>query len=95
MSVSVQAKWLQLYLTLSTPWAVACQAPLSPGFSRQQYCSGLLCPPPGNLPYSRIKPVSLRAPSLAGGFFTWEAHIFVYLINESVGGSNQATDQGF
>ena len=32
------------------PWTVACQAPLSMGFSRQEYCSGLPCPPPGDLP---------------------------------------------
>ena len=30
----------------ATPWIVACQAPLSMGFSRQEYWSGLLCPPP-------------------------------------------------
>ena len=33
-----------------TPWTVACQAPLSVGFSRQEYWSGLSCPPPGALP---------------------------------------------
>ena len=33
-----------------TPWTVACQAPLSMGFSRQEYWSGLPCPPPGDLP---------------------------------------------
>ena len=36
-----------------TPWTVAHQAPLSMGFSRQEYCSGLPFPPPGNLPKSR------------------------------------------
>ena len=41
-----------------TLWAVACQAPLSMGFSRQEYCSGLPCPPPGDLPDQGIKPVS-------------------------------------
>ena len=39
----------QLCLTLSTPWTVAFQAPLSMGFSRQEYSSGLLFPPPGAL----------------------------------------------
>ena len=38
------------------------------GFSRQEYLSGLLCPPPGNLPDSGIEPAS----ALAGGFFTTE-----------------------
>ena len=36
--------------TLVTPWTVACQAPLSVGFSRQEYWSGLLFPSPGYLP---------------------------------------------
>ena len=35
---------------LATPWTVACQAPLSMGFPRQHYWSGLPFPPPGNLP---------------------------------------------
>ena len=38
------------------PWAVACQAPLSMDFSRQEYWSGLPCPPPGDLPDPGIKP---------------------------------------
>ena len=42
----------------ATPWTVAHQAPLSTGFSRQEYWSGLPCPPPGDLPNPRIKPVS-------------------------------------
>ena len=46
------------------------QAPLSMGFSRQEYWSGLPCPPPGVLPYPGIKP---RSPALAGGFFTTHA----------------------
>ena len=36
--------------TLEIPWAVACQAPLSMGFSRQEYWSGLPFPSPGDLP---------------------------------------------
>ena len=58
---------VQLFATLRTG---ACQAPLSMGFSRQEYWSGLPCPPPGDLPDSGIKPVSLRSPALAGGLFT-------------------------
>ena len=50
----------------ATPRAVACQAPLSMGFSRQEYWSGLLFPPPGDLPNPVIKPTSpaLKAESL-------------------------------
>ena len=42
-------------LTLVTPWPVACQAPLSVGFSRQEYWSRLPFPSPGNLPKPGIK----------------------------------------
>ena len=49
------------------PWTVAHQAPLSMGFSKQEYWSGLSCPPPGDLPDPGIEPAS---PALAGGFFT-------------------------
>ena len=54
----------------ATPWTVAHQAPLSMGFSRQEYWSGLPCPPPGDLPHPGIEPTSLRSPVLAGGLFT-------------------------
>ena len=40
------------------------------GFSRQEYWSGLRCPPPGDLSDSAIEPASLASPALAGGFFT-------------------------
>ena len=47
------------------------------GFSRQEYWSGLTCPPPGDLPDPGIEPAFLTSPALAGGFFTtsatWEA----------------------
>ena len=62
---------VRLFATL---WTVARHAPLTMGFSRQEYWSGLLCPPPGDLPDPGIEP---EAPALAGGFFTtsatWEA----------------------
>ena len=46
---------VRLFMTL---WMVASQIPLSMEFSRQEYWSGLLFPPPGDLPNSRIKPTS-------------------------------------
>ena len=46
---------VQLFATL---WTTACQAPLSMGFSRQEYWSGLPCPPPGDLLDPGIEPVS-------------------------------------
>ena len=45
-------------LTLNTPWIVACQAPLSMGFSRQEYQSGLPFPSPGDLSNPGIEAVS-------------------------------------
>ena len=62
----------QLCLTLATPWTVACQAPLSIGFLRQEYWSGLPFPPPGDLPHPGIEPVTLALPALAGRFFATE-----------------------
>ena len=53
-----------------TLWTIACQAPLSMGFSRLEYCGGLPCPPPGDLPDPGIEPAFLTSPALAGGFFT-------------------------
>ena len=57
-------------------WTVAHQAPLSMGFSRQEYWSGLPRPPPGDLPHPRTEPES---PVSSGRFFTisatWEAYI--------------------
>ena len=60
-------------LLFATPWAVARQAPLFMGFSRQEYWSGFPCPPPGGLPDPGIQPVSLMYHALAGGFFTTSA----------------------
>ena len=68
-------------LLFVTPWTAACQAPLSMGFSWQEYWSGLLCPPPGDLPDLGVESAS---PALAGGFFTtsviWEAQTPVHLL---------------
>ena len=48
-------------------------------FSRQEYWSGLPCPPPWDLPDPGMEPASCLSPALAGEFFnasaTWEAHL--------------------
>ena len=66
--------WVWLFVTL---WTIAHQIPWSMGFSRQEYWSGLLCPPPGDLPDPGIELASLTSPALVGGFFTtsttWES----------------------
>ena len=56
----------------ATPWTVARKAPLSMGFPRQEYWSGLAFPPPEDLPDPGIKPKSPVSPALADGFFTAE-----------------------
>ena len=55
------------------PMGVACQAPLSMGFSRQEHWSGLLCPPPGNLLDPRIEPKSPVSPA----FCRWIPYCWV------------------
>ena len=57
----------------ATPWTVAHQAPLSTGFSRQEYWSGLPCPPPGDLPNTQMELGALMSSALAAGFFTTSA----------------------
>ena len=63
-------------LLFETLWTEACQAPLSMGFSKQEYWSGLPCPPPGDLPDLGMEPTSLMSSTMAGEFFTtsttWE-----------------------
>ena len=74
--VSVRAKLLSRVRLFATLWIVAHQAPLFMGFSRQEYWSGLLCPPRGDL-----LTASLMSPALADRFFTpsttWEAQLFL------------------
>ena len=66
---------VRLFTTL---WTVVCQAPLSMGFSRQEYWSGLPCPLPGDLPDWGTETLTHVSPVLAGGSFTtsatWGAH---------------------
>ena len=67
MQVLSHFSHVQLVATL---WTVDHQVPLSMGFSRQEYWSGLPCPPPGDPPNPRTEPWSLMSPALAGEFFT-------------------------
>ena len=68
-------------LLFATPWTVVWQVPLSMGFSRQEYWSGLSFPPPGDLPDPGMETTSLTS-GLAGGFFitsaTWEVKSTIY-----------------
>ena len=93
-SKSLSRVWL-----FATSWTVAHQAPLFMEFSRQEYWSGLPCPPPGNLPNPGIKPVSLKFPALAGRFFTtsttWEVLIMGYWLSISEKLCNQISSVQF
>ena len=64
---------LSVICDFGTPWTVAHQAPLSMGFSRQDYLNGLLCPSPGNLADPRNEFISFISLALAGIFFTTSA----------------------
>ena len=66
MKVKSESEVAQSCLTLSNPWTAAYQAPLSMGFSRQEYWSGLPCPPPEDLPNPGIEPTSVMSPALQG-----------------------------
>ena len=60
----VKSEVAQSCPTLATPWTIACQVPLSKGFSRQEYWSGLPFPSPGDFPDPGIEP---RSPALQAG----------------------------
>ena len=71
---------VRLFVTL---WTIARQASLSMGLSRQEYCSGLPCPPPGDLPDPGITPMfpALQADSLLLSHFgkPLDIHIHTYI----------------
>ena len=73
----MRAKSLQLCPTFCDPWAAAHQAPLSTGFSKQEYWSGLPFHSPGDLTNPGIETASFTSSTLAGWCFTtsatWEA----------------------
>ena len=72
-SATWKVKSLSHVQLVVTPWTVACQAPLSMEFSRQEYWSGLPCPLPRDLPDPGVEPTSLMSSASAGGFFTTAA----------------------
>ena len=59
-NVCVHTESLQSYLTLCNPMDCTCQASMSMEFSRQEYWSGLPCPPLGDLPDPGIETESLN-----------------------------------
>ena len=65
LSLGVLSRFSHVQL-FETPWTVAHEAPLSMGFSRQEYWSGLPFPPPGDLPDPRIELVSPASPEVEG-----------------------------
>ena len=74
INVVVQQKLIQhckaIMCSVAQSWTIACQAPQSVEFSRQEYWSKLPFPTPGDLTNPGIEPTSLASPALAGRFFT-------------------------
>ena len=66
-TIAVSVCSVALSLTLCNLWIVTRHAPLHIRFSRQEYWSGLLCHPPGDLPDPEIKPISPASPALQSG----------------------------
>ena len=71
-NVGMHAQSLSCVRLFATPWTVACQVPLTMGFSRQEYWRGLPFPPSGGLSDPGTEPMSLTSPALTGRFFTTE-----------------------
>ena len=69
ISMCVLSRFSHVWV-FETLWTVAHQAPLSMRYFRQEYWSGLPCPPPGDLSNPGRKPISLESPALGNGFFT-------------------------
>ena len=87
MMVYIPTQLLSQVQLFVTPWTVACQAPLSMGFPKQDYWNGLPFPIPGNRPNPGIEPRPLASPALAGNFFTtcatWETCLSWHLAIKS------------
>ena len=80
----VQAKLLQSCLTLCGSMDVAHQSPLFMEFSRQEYWSGLPCPPLGDIPNPGVEPASLKPLALAGGFFAASTTLEAPMIGQNI-----------
>ena len=82
------------WLTLLTPWTVACQAPLSMGFFRQEYWSGLPFPSPGDLPNPGIEPRSpaLQADSLPTELWGKSTFLTYLYINKGFPGGTSSKE---
>ena len=72
----------------ATPWTVARQAPLSMGSPRQEYCSGLPFPSPGDLLHPGIEPVSLACLALAGDSLPL-CHLLFLISSQADGGLSE------
>ena len=96
MNLSLGWKWsesvsYQLCLTPCDPMTVACQAPLSAEFSRQEHWSGLTFPSPGNFPYPGTEPGS---PALQARFLLSEPPVFNLKGSQMPRGAIQSFQEG-
>ena len=84
----MHACWVASVMSDSvTLWTVACQAPLSMGFYRPEYWSGLQCPPPGDLPDPGIEPTSPAWQWILYHRATWEGTLLAEYLKTKVVGS--------
>ena len=76
-----------MYNSSAAPWTVTCQAPLSTGFSRQEYWSGLPLPSPGDLPDAGIEPGLLHWQEDFYHWATWGALVGlrIYILTQNNG----------
>ena len=79
--MKVKVKLLSRVRLFATPWTVAHQAPPSMGFSRQEYCSGLPFPSPGDLPYPGLEP---RSPAMQADSLPTEQNVNIGLNKRAV-----------
>ena len=76
-AIDYVTQWLSHVRFFTTPWTVTHQAPLSMGFSRQEYWSGLPFSTPRDLPDPETELTSLASPAMASGFFTTGPQIII------------------
>ena len=83
ISICIQSAVIEAYTvnSFATPWTVAHQAPLSMGFSRQEYWKRVAMPSSRGSPDPGMVPGPLTSPALAGRFFTtsttWKAQVWI------------------
>ena len=77
INIYVCAQSLHCVQLFATPWTTVCQVPLSMGFSREEYWSGLPFPPPRDLPNPGTEPISPGPPVLPLSYLGSRIYIYI------------------